>query len=74
MRGIIDKVKGRLKKMEAGITGDRVRKAEGAAQEAKGDIELEGSAAVDNVKAGASRAKAKIKSGVASAGRRPRRR
>ena len=74
MRGIIDKVKGRLKKLEARITGDRARRAQGAAQEAKGDLELEGAAAVDNLKAGVSRAKAKIKSGVANAGRRPRQR
>jgi uncharacterized protein YjbJ (UPF0337 family) len=72
MRGIIDKVKGRLKKVEASITGDRARKAQGAVQEAKGDLELEGAAAVDNVKAGVSRAKAKIKGGIARSGRRPR--
>lgn len=70
MGAMMDKVKGRLKKIEGKITGDKVRSAQGTVEEAKGDIELEGESAIDNVKAGVSRAKAKIKSGVARAGRR----
>ena len=72
MGAMMDKVKGRLKKIEGKVTGDKVRSAQGSAQEAKGDISLEGESAVDNVKAGVSRAKAKIKSGIARAGKRPR--
>ena len=71
MSAIMDKVKGRLKKIEGKITGSRAKKAEGAVQEGVGDAKLEGGAVVDNVKAGVSRAKAKIKGGLAGSGRRP---
>ena len=72
MGAMMDKVKGRLKKIEGKLTGDKVRSAQGSVQEAKGDLGLEGESAVDNVKAGVSRTKAKIKSGLARAGKRPR--
>jgi len=72
MGAMMDKVKGRLKKIEGKVTGDKVRSAQGTIEETKGDLGLEGESAVDNVKAGVSRAKAKIKSGIARAGKRPR--
>jgi uncharacterized protein YjbJ (UPF0337 family) len=74
MGAMMDKAKGRLKKIEGKVTGDKVRTAQGSVEEGVGDVELEGGSAVDNVKAGVSRAKAKIKSGLAGAGRRTRRR
>ena len=72
MGSMMNKVKGKLKKIEGKITGDKVRSAEGSVQEGVGDLGLEGESAIDNVKAGVSRAKAKIKSGIARAGKRPR--
>ena len=70
MGAMMNKVKGRLKKVEAKITGSRARRAEGNIQESVGDVELAGESAVENVKAGVSRAKAKAKSGLARAGKR----
>jgi uncharacterized protein YjbJ (UPF0337 family) len=39
MGAISDKMKGKGKQIEGRLTGDPVRKAEGAAEEAKGDVE-----------------------------------
>ncbi len=72
MGAMMDKAKGRLKKIEGKLTGDKVRSVQGSIEETKGDVELQGESAMDNVKAGVSRAKAKIKGGLAGAGRRSR--
>ncbi len=53
MGAISDKLKGKAKKVEGRVTGDKVRETQGAAQETKGDIE----GAVDRAKF---RARAKI--------------
>lgn len=39
MGKIIDKVKGKLMKVEGKLTGDKVRMAQGALQDTKGDLE-----------------------------------
>lgn len=54
MSGIIDKIKGKLMKIEGRLTGDKVRVAEGAVVDTKGDI-----------KNGTTRAKNAVKDGIA---------
>lgn len=39
MGGISDKLKGKAKKIEGKLTGDRVRQAQGTVEEKKGDLE-----------------------------------
>jgi uncharacterized protein YjbJ (UPF0337 family) len=53
MGAISDKIKGKAKQVEGRVTGDKLREAQGSAQQAKGDIE----GAVDRAK---NRARAKI--------------
>lgn len=53
MSATANKIKGKLKKLEGRVTGDKVREAEGTVQEAAGDV---GS----TVKAGLRKAKAAV--------------
>ena len=53
MNGTSSKIKGKLKKIEGDLTGDRVRSAQGSAEQAKGNVD----GAVSRVRA---KAKAKI--------------
>jgi uncharacterized protein YjbJ (UPF0337 family) len=46
MGAISDKIKGKLKKAEGRVTGDKVREAQGGLQDKKGDVE----ARVDRMK------------------------
>jgi uncharacterized protein YjbJ (UPF0337 family) len=59
MSAIIDKVKGKLKKIEGKVTGDRVRSAQGTVEEAKGDLELKAKRVAGKVKAKGQRVRAR---------------
>lgn len=60
MGKIIDKVKGKLMKAEGKVTGDKLRQAQGAAVDTKGDIK----GGIDKVKDGVKRAARKVSSKV----------
>lgn len=51
MGAITDKLKGKAKKMEGRLTGDRVREAQGGLEEKKGDLEQRASRVKNRVKA-----------------------
>jgi uncharacterized protein YjbJ (UPF0337 family) len=59
MGELIDKVKGKAKRVQGHVTGDRGKEAEGAAQEIKGEIE----GAFDDLKTDVKRA---VKKGEAN--------
>jgi uncharacterized protein YjbJ (UPF0337 family) len=64
MGAIIDKIKGKAKRAEGRLTGDKVRSTQGTVEEKKGDVGIKAGNAKARVRAGASRAKAKIERGV----------
>ena len=51
MGAIANKIKGKLKKIEGRVTGDKVREAEGTVQETAGDVGSSINAGVRKVKA-----------------------
>jgi len=69
MGKIIDKVKGKLMKAEGKVTGDRVRQAQGAVEDTKGDIKGGLAKVKRGVKRVMSKASSKVKS-VAGTSRR----
>jgi uncharacterized protein YjbJ (UPF0337 family) len=60
MSGIIDKIKGKLMKLEGRLTGDSIREAEGAVVDAKGDLENGAQRAANAVKNTVSKVKANV--------------
>ncbi len=60
MGAIKDKIAGTAKKIEGKLTGDKVRQAQGTAQQAKGKIEEGVARVAGKVKAGARKLRAKI--------------
>ncbi len=59
MGGITDKLKGKAKRMEGRLTGDKLREGQGAVEEKKGDIENAASRLKYRVKARINEARAK---------------
>ncbi len=60
MGAIKDKIAGTAKKIEGKLTGDKLRTAQGSAQQAKGKLEAGISRVAGKVKAGARKVRAKI--------------
>ncbi|HEY4058671.1 MAG TPA: hypothetical protein VGM39_18790, partial [Kofleriaceae bacterium] len=65
MGAITNKIAGKLKKIEGRVTGDKVREAQGSAQDTVGSVELKAKKGVAKVKAGVAKAKIKAKVGMA---------
>lgn len=59
MAGISDKIKGKLKKAEGRITGDKVRETQGTVEEKKGDLEMRFNRAKNRVRARVDEARVK---------------
>jgi uncharacterized protein YjbJ (UPF0337 family) len=64
MGAIADKIKGTAKKLEGRLTGDKLRIAQGTAQQAKGTIEGKLSSVAGTVKSGARKLKSKLARGI----------
>ena len=73
MGALIDKVKGKIKKLEGRLTGDKVRTAEGQVDDTKGDVKIGASVVADKVKLAAGKAKRKIQRAGTRAKRKSRR-
>ena len=67
MGAIGNKIAGKLKKVEGKVTGDKVREAQGAVQDAAGTVGMKVKGAVAKIKAKAGLAKMKAKAGLAKA-------
>ena len=67
MGAITNKIAGKLKKVEGKVTGDKVRTAQGAAQDAAGTVGLKVKKTVAKAKVGAAKLKVKAKVAVAKA-------
>jgi uncharacterized protein YjbJ (UPF0337 family) len=59
MGGITDKLKGKAKRAEGRLTGDRVREGQGAVEEKKGDVENAASRMKNRARARIDEARAK---------------
>ena len=59
MGAIIDKLKGRAKRVEGQVTGDRVREAQGVVEETKGKVEGAFDRAGQKIRARVDQARAK---------------
>ncbi|HMG57754.1 MAG TPA: hypothetical protein VK601_29840 [Kofleriaceae bacterium] len=59
MGAITDKLKGKAKRLEGRLTGDRVREAQGAVEETKGKVEGAIAGLKDRVSAGVADARAR---------------
>ena len=64
MGAITNKIAGKLKKVEGKVTGDKVRTAQGAAQDAAGTVGLKVKKTVAKAKIGIAKAKVKAKVAV----------
>lgn len=60
MGAIANKIKGKLKKAEGKLTGDKVREAQGSVQDAAGTVGMKVKAGVAKVKAKVTAAKVKL--------------
>lgn len=56
-----DRVKGKLKKIEGKLTGDKIRQGQGKIEEMKGDVEASVERAATRVKADVQRARARAR-------------
>jgi uncharacterized protein YjbJ (UPF0337 family) len=72
MGAIIDKIKGKAKKAEGRMTGDKLRTAQGHGLEAKGEVEGAASRVARKAKTGARRMKAKVRRASSRASSRSR--
>jgi uncharacterized protein YjbJ (UPF0337 family) len=64
MGAIANKIKGKLKKVEGRVTGDKLREAQGKVQETAGDIGTKAKLGAAKVKAKAKAAKATLSTKV----------
>jgi len=72
MGAIKDKIAGAAKKIEGKLTGDKIRQAQGGAQQTKGKIEAAAERAAAKVKAAGRRIENKVRAGTARADRKMR--
>jgi hypothetical protein len=72
MGAIANKIKGKLKKAEGRLTGDKVREAQGSVQDGAGTVgmKVKGGIAKAKMKAKSMKAKAAAKAGRTKAGRK----